>query len=348
MDEEDGGQRRRRRVRTEEGGFGCGDTTEEGEETDNNNDGRVAGDESSVVDPETLVVLKCLKPVSERKIRRELLVLTRCAALPNMARVLGIVLPDSMDHDDDDEGRGDAEEGGAKTEGKQQRAMQHSATSGTHPRRRRRSTQEQHLQKENIGSITDPSVTDAGATLAVKLERRKRPPPSVTATSSSAATAAGAATSTSATKGNGMDDGSGSDNGAPTRQLPALVLEHAGRSAQWFCHPHAAQQSTWGDNSNHLTEREIKYYTCHLLVALDGLHAAGIMHRDVKPRNMLINRLPLHEDVDDSDEGLANRHDDLDSPLWHHRRFDYKSQRYPPLPLPPPPLVLVDMGLADL
>jgi serine/threonine protein kinase len=35
---------------------------------------------------------------------------------------------------------------------------------------------------------------------------------------------------------------------------------------------------------DYLSEREVKYYLCHLLIALDVLHAAGIMHRDVKPR----------------------------------------------------------------
>jgi casein kinase II subunit alpha len=35
---------------------------------------------------------------------------------------------------------------------------------------------------------------------------------------------------------------------------------------------------------------EIRYFLCHLLVALDDLHRLGIMHRDVKPRNVLVNR----------------------------------------------------------
>jgi hypothetical protein len=33
----------------------------------------------------------------------------------------------------------------------------------------------------------------------------------------------------------------------------------------------------------------VKYFLCHLLVALDVLPAASIMHTDVKPWNMLIN-----------------------------------------------------------
>lgn len=75
----------------------------------------------------------------------------------------------------------------------------------------------------------------------------------------------------------------------------------------------------------------MKYYLCHLLVAFDGLHAMGIMHRDVKPRNTLINRF------------LGDRKIPVHAP-----------QRQPPhsrTPAPPvsgpPPLVLVDLGLAD-
>ena len=45
------------------------------------------------IDPETLVVLKCLKPVAERKIKRELLVLRHASRLPNLARIKAIVLP---------------------------------------------------------------------------------------------------------------------------------------------------------------------------------------------------------------------------------------------------------------
>lgn len=115
---------------------------------------------------ETYVVIKCLKPVSERKIRREVLVLQRCRHVANLARLVGIVIP-----------RGEKQHG----------------------------------------------------------------------------------------------------------MMPSLVLQHAGRSAEWLCH---------GDKSPPLSDYEIRYYVCHLLVALDGLHSVGIMHRDVKPRNVLINRQP--------------------------------------------------------
>jgi len=68
------------------GGKLCGETTEEIEEKvkipKRRND-----KEDEVINIQSLVVLKCLKPVSERKIRRELLVLTHCISLPNLARV---------------------------------------------------------------------------------------------------------------------------------------------------------------------------------------------------------------------------------------------------------------------
>ncbi len=49
----------------------------------------------------SFLVLECLKPISESKIRRELIVLAHCTRqrLPNLARLIGVVLPDSMDKD---------------------------------------------------------------------------------------------------------------------------------------------------------------------------------------------------------------------------------------------------------
>lgn len=148
------------------------------------------------------VVLKCLKPVSDRKIRRELLVLSHCDRLPNLVRLLGVVVPEN-------------------------------------------------------------STT----------------------------------TTTSTTK------------------MPILVLQHAGVNSQWFCHGKGAVVGHHGkqrkdQHHDYLSSYEIRYYLYHLLVALDSLHAAGIMHRDVKPRNVLINRATSTSGV--------------------------------------PPLLLIDLGLADM
>ncbi len=62
--------------------------------------------------PSSLVVLKCLKPISERKICRELLMLTHCTRqrLPNLAYLIGIVLPDSMDGDNGGTSNDDADD----------------------------------------------------------------------------------------------------------------------------------------------------------------------------------------------------------------------------------------------
>lgn len=184
-------------------------------------------------DPSQLCVIKCLKPVSERKIKRELLVLSHASNLPNLARLKAVVVPQIVDDE-------------------------------------YTKTLDNAQSRQSLGSLH-------------------------------------------------QYDG----------KMPSLVLEHAGQNARWLCHGLARDPTSLSSEQKetinmqqepfYLTEFEIKYFLCHLLVALDALHQRGIMHRDVKPRNILINRQwPPGSRSKQKINGLA-----------------------------PPPLMLIDLGLAD-
>lgn len=190
---------------------------------------------------------------------------------------------------------------------KQQRQLDHPKK---HRRRHHATTQRKHM---DIGSITD-----AAADVKTKLNSQR----------------------SNNIGGNDslMNYDKNSSHDGDDEQLPALVLEHAGQHSQWFCHgprpsvhtnTHQQKQTSKHKDSDFLSEHEMKYYLCHLLIALDGLHSAGIMHRDVKPRNCLINRFPREQ------------------PNYSHGDGSSSTQQHMPQPLPPPSLMLVDLGLAD-
>jgi len=205
------------------------------------------------IDPETLVVLKCLKPVAERKIKRELLVLRHASRLPNLARIKAIVLPKDY----------------------------HSSNKGS---------------------------------------------------------------------GRNANNYNSNSKKYQIRSMPTLVLEHG--HGDWFCHPvkqqrlqrqrqQQQQQAKNGstasaaasvasahlESDSYLVEYEIRYYLLHLLVALDHLHSCGIMHRDVKPRNVLIDRratIAMFANANDNANANTETRTATSSPL-----------------------MLIDLGLAD-
>ncbi|CAH8678966.1 unnamed protein product [Schistosoma haematobium] len=62
----------------------------------------------------------------------------------------------------------------------------------------------------------------------------------------------------------------------PISRTPALIFEHV-------------ENRDFKELYHTLTDYDIRYYMFELLRALDACHSMGIMHRDVKPHNVMIN-----------------------------------------------------------
>ena len=62
----------------------------------------------------------------------------------------------------------------------------------------------------------------------------------------------------------------------PTTKTPSLIFEHVNNTDFKVLYPT-------------LTDYDIRYYINELLKALDFCHSQGVMHRDVKPHNVMID-----------------------------------------------------------
>lgn len=85
----------------------------------------------------------------------------------------------------------------------------------------------------------------------------------------------------------------------PSSKTPSLVFERVNNVDFRILYPA-------------FTDREVKFYMNELLIALAFAHSRGIMHRDVKPHNVMID--PTRRELKLIDWGLAE---------FYHRDVDY-------------------------
>jgi len=76
----------------------------------------------------------------------------------------------------------------------------------------------------------------------------------------------------------------------PASKTPSLIFEHI-------------ENTDFRSLFPVLTDMEIRFYIFELLKALDYCHSKGIMHRDVKPQNIIVD--PKKKIVKLIDWGLA-------------------------------------------
>ena len=76
----------------------------------------------------------------------------------------------------------------------------------------------------------------------------------------------------------------------PASKTPALIFEHVNNVDFKVLYPT-------------LSDMDVRYYMFELLTALDACHSMGVMHRDVKPHNVMID--PKKRELRLIDWGLA-------------------------------------------
>ena len=81
-----------------------------------------------------------------------------------------------------------------------------------------------------------------------------------------------------------------SKNETSPRKNMALIFESVGDQHQWLSHKGRPPVMSAEDVNPSLSKEEVRYYMHRVLLTLEKIHRRGIMHRDLKPRNIIIDR----------------------------------------------------------